>query len=171
MKLLSLCVCLVVVCLMACSRKGLPQAGTTSRADSSHVKKDSTWSVKEIVYDTIFLPGDSVEVQVLIECDKATNKPKDITIGANGNNSKMVMTLRNGILNVKSKYDSAMKIVAHQKETIHHLQQELTRVNNEKSETIIKEVYLTHWYDIAARWISLIVIIIIILLNLKPKLL
>ncbi len=175
MKMLSALCVLVVFCAVACSRKVVPQPGTISHADSSYVKKDSTWSVKEVVYDTLWLPGDSVEVEVLIECDSVTNKPKDITIGAKGDKSKLMLSLRNGILNVKSKYDSVMKINARQKETIHHLSDALVRVNKQKQETIVKVEYKTHWYDTGARWIAgivlLILIIYIVTKNLKPKLL
>ena len=79
MKLLSVCCVCVVVCLMACSRKGLPQAGTITRADSSVVKKDSTWRDVVTDIDTVYLPGDTIKIETLIECDPVTNKPKDIS--------------------------------------------------------------------------------------------
>lgn len=163
MKLLSVCCVCVVVCLLACSRKGLPQAGTITRADSSVVKKDSTWRDVVTDIDTVYLPGDTIKVETLIECDPVTNKPKDISVIVDGKHSKLEMTLRNGILKVKSKYDSVMQITINQKETIHHLQQELTRVNSQEKQTIIVEKFITHWYDIMARWLALIYILLIIL--------
>ena len=159
----ALVLCVVVVCLLACSRKGLPQAGTIARADSSFVKKDSTWRDVVTEVDTVYLPGDTIKIETLIECDSITNKPKDISVVVDGKHSKLEVILRKGILNVKSKYDSVMQITIHQKETIHQLQQELTRVSNQEKQTITVEKFKTHWYDIAARWLALIFILLVIL--------
>jgi len=155
---------LAVGCLVFSSCKvAAPAATVKERTDSTTVKKDSTWTETITEYDTIYLPGDSVMIVAWIECDSITNKAKDFEIKVDGKNLQLVLSLKNGMLNALSKYDSSKHIIAKQKELIHTLSETITKLNHEKEEVKIVTEYKTHWYDIAARWLAVIFIILIII--------
>jgi hypothetical protein len=157
---IACCFFLVVVCLVACIKP--PAATISEKNDSTNLQNDSTWTKETLTPDTIIRPGDTVRITTFIECDKATNKPKDMTMKVHGKNNELEIKLRNGLLDVMSAYDSLVLVTHHKDTEIHHLRETLIRVNKEKQEVKIKIEYKTYWFDTWARIIAIIVLIFLL---------
>jgi hypothetical protein len=154
---------LVVVCLVVSGCKSAPPAATiVEKNDSTFSKQDSTWTTERIVHDTITTPGEIIIIERLIECDSVTNKPKEFKDKVKGSNSSLEISLKDGLLRVRAKYDSLLHVIDLKEKHINTLTKSLIEVNNQKRETKIITEYKTHRYDIACRWMALILIILTI---------
>lgn len=162
---------LAVGCLVLVGCKAtVPAATVKELRDSTTHKKDSSWFVLEVDADTVYLPGDTVRIGFVIECDSVTNKPIDANAIVEGKTGRLVISLKNGLLNIMSQRDSMALVIETNNKIIHHLKNEITRIEKDKSESNPIEIYKTHWYDIAARWMAVILILIILItLLLKLK--
>jgi uncharacterized protein YcfL len=151
---------LAVGCLVFSGCKvAAPAATVTERTDSTSVKKDSTWTSVVVVHDTIVTPGETIIIEKRIECDPVTNKPKEFTDKVKGKNSTIDVSLKNGLLQVKAKYDSLLHVIDLKEQHIHTLTEVNTRLSKQKEEVKIVTAYKVHWYDIWARWIAVAVIL------------
>jgi hypothetical protein len=140
----------------------LPTATITTEKDSTTVQTDSTWTKETNRPQVIFLPGDTVRIEKFIECDKVTNKPKDMNAKLRGKNSELDVSLKNGILKITSKYDSAIRVINTKDKEIHTLRKTIIEVNSKEKEVQIKIEYKTHWYDPYCRGTVLALIVALI---------
>lgn len=116
------------------------------RSERSSVK-DSVSVIKEYSVDTVYLPGDSIEVEVLIECDSLTNKPKPIKrqiVKSQLHASIAIDT--SGILQVKCKTDSLIQIINKQKITMEryktkHFEEHIESLTKRSNEARVKWYY------------------------------
>jgi hypothetical protein len=91
---------LSLVLFASCSRNMLP----TVQNDT----KDSTVQTEHTIHttDTVYVPGDSVEISVAIPCPDAVFNQE-----VNNTNTKLKVKLKNGQLTVNCKTDSLQKII------------------------------------------------------------
>lgn len=117
--------------------------------------KDSVSVVYTVRIDTVTVPGDTVTVTDVIECDSVTNKPKPKTLRAFGHRAHVVVAVDStGQLTAQAVCDQYMKIILSQQKEIFRLQQEKRQLVRQ----INVPVYKTYWYDPPARVISLILV-------------
>lgn len=154
---------LAVGCLVLGCKVAAPATSVKEWADSTRTEKDSTWFVAEATSDTIYLPGDTIVIDHIIECDSITNKPKEFKSKTIGKNGRLELSLKNGLLMVKSKYDSAVLLIQKNEKEIYILRKSLLTINNHKEETKTVVDYKTHWYDIWARWIAVAVVLFLLI--------
>lgn len=136
-----------------------PATAVMEKSDSTTVSSDSTWFTIENVTDTIYLPGDSIPFVAIVKCDSVTNQPKDIEAVVEGQNGRLMISLKKGILKVLSERDSLKHLIETKNKVIHHLEEKVITLSNEKQTTNTVVEYRTHWYDMAARWLACISII------------
>lgn len=140
-------------------------SGCSRRVTSSITKQvsDSVF-VKEVPrFIPINIPGDTVILERVIECDPVTNKPKPFDVKKKSKQATLIVTVdNNGKLNATSICDSLRKVVEAK-------DREISRYRSEKTQVEIP-VYKTSEFDIFCRWwfaISVLIIIVTIFLKLK----
>lgn len=145
----------LLLVVAGCCRKGMPST-TTEVSDSVHVKEVTR-------FIPVSTPGDTVEIERLIECDSATNKPKPFNIKKKSRQAGLVLSVDNaGKLTGTGICDSLHQVVEAKDKEIH-------RLRKEKTVTEIP-VYVTSDFDIFCRWwfaITAIILIVTIFLKLK----
>lgn len=158
---------LSILLVVGCGRRAVPSTTTetiTIVKDSIIVKE-----VPKIVEVTV--PGDTVTVTEVIECDSVTNKPKAKKVKAGNGRAKVQLNIdASGNATVIGGCDSA-------KIAIQVLERQIEKYRNEstaKSKTVVKTVvkYRTRGIDVFCRWFTGIVLFIILLVlyqKLKPK--
>lgn len=108
---------------------------------------DSTVVTETPRADTFYLPGDTTLLEVMIECDSATNKPKPAKGSAKGQRSGVIYRVdSSGLLAVTAYADSLQEVIEAKDRLI-------DRYRKEK-QVIVQPEYRTRWYDIASRWIA-----------------
>lgn len=139
---------LLAAVVAGCSSRVAPTTTTTV--------KDSIY-VKEIVrHDTVSIPGEKIRITRFIHCDSLTHQVKPFEVKEKKNNQSLEIILNpNGELTAICKSDSLIKVIEGKDKEINHLRQEKTK------ETIPVITHEPYWYDIAARWIASIVLLLI----------
>lgn len=99
------------------------------------------------VPDSILIPGKTVTMESTSPCPPAVVFHSEIK--KNGLTS--VVDIRNGVLTQTCKEDSLKHII----ETERHFRNTVKQIV-----LPAKEVYLTHWYDIMARWVAIVLFLI-----------
>lgn len=132
-----------------CSRNIAPSV-TSEVSDSTHV-----------VYTPrpypVYLPGDTVEINRGVECDSLTNKPKPFKEIKKSRRVGVSVDLNsNGVLRVIGACDSLKLIIQAQDREIYRLRTQ----KRLEVQPVIK--YKVHSWDIACRWVTGIVLMIII---------
>lgn len=131
---------------------------TQVSSDTSTEVTDSTWTKETPREIEVRIERDTVILEHQIECDSVTNKPKPFTsIIRSGRLTQRVKVDSGGKLEAKSECDSLKKV-------FQAMDKEIFRLRHEKKETVktvVKTEYKTRWYDMAARWIASIAIVII----------
>lgn len=138
----------LLVLVFGCSRKVTTNT-TSELTDSTYVKE-----VPRFV--EVKVPGDTVTLIQYIECDSVTNKPKPFNAKVKGLRSQVAVKVNSdGQLTTDCVCDSLRNVVK-------VMDKEIFRLRHEKKE-VIKVIthteYKTRWYDIAARWVSVMTII------------
>lgn len=145
------CAGLMVLLLTAgCSRKAV-----TSVTEETEII-DSTY-IDFISRDAeVSIPRDSVVIWKFIECDSETNKPKNFKIEKTSKRSKVKVSVNDGLLVAVSDCDSLKAVISAMDKIIFRLRHETKKIK--KSEP----VYVTRRIDIICRWISGILVLLII---------
>ncbi|MGL6123951.1 MAG: hypothetical protein ACRC1W_13270 [Shewanella sp.] len=145
-------VAVLLLLVSGCSLKVAP-------ATSTEVK-DSTYVKETVRFDTLRIPGETIRVieEHFIECDSITLKAKLKHKKYKGGRSSLIISIdKNGTLQATSHCDSIEKILK-LKDT------EITRLRSEKkTETIVKITHEPRWYDIALRWVAVILTLVFII--------
>lgn len=123
--LFSICLLLLVV---GCGRKIVPS--TTIVLHDSIIYKTEEKIVR--------LPGDTIRIHKVIECDQKTNVAKDFKETRQQGINKTTVESKNGVLNVMSDCDSLLKIKNSIIEKMH---------SENKTETKVVTEYEVYWYD------------------------
>lgn len=139
-----------------CSRKGVPST-TTEVSDSVLVKEVTR-------FIPVVIPGETVNLTGLIECDSVTNKPKPFAGRAEGKHGALVAVTidHSGQLNATGGFDSLKKVVEAK-------DKEIYRLRTEKTKTVVP-VYRRTDFDTFCRWYfasTATIVIVIIFLKLK----
>lgn len=139
---------MVLLFVMAgCGRKVVPSI-TTEVSDSVHVKEVTR-------FVPVPIPGDTVTVERLIECDSVTNKPKPFNIKKKSKHASVVLTVDSaGMLTSTGVCDSLNKVIK-AKDT------EIYRLKSTKTATTTP-VYITSGFDKFCRWFFAITLILIV---------
>jgi hypothetical protein len=126
---------------------------------------DSTYHTFKIVVDTINVKGDTIKLYYENPCPNLSKiEPKLIKRKAN-NTSLTVKRDSTGSIEIDCGTASYEAYIKYQQKTIHNLRQII-----DKKQDVVLQRY-TAWYDIAARWISVICIsiaLLILILKFKP---
>jgi hypothetical protein len=147
-NLIGLGLWLLLLVASGCSRK-ITSGVTTIVRDSLIVKE-----VPRIVEK--FIPGQTVFVKEYIECDSTTNKPKPKNISASNGKAKVTVSVKaDGTLTASGGCDSLKALIEVRDKEIEHIRSTNTTKDN------IRYEHEPYWFDIAARWISSIVILAI----------
>jgi len=144
----AMMVLLIVVC--GCSRKGHTTATTTEVTDSTHTK--------EIVrYVEVMIPGETVTIEKLIECDSVTNKPRPFTIEKNSGRAGLTLIVdSSGRLTGTGECDSLKRLVEARDKEILRLK------SKTKTEVKTETVYKTRGIDKFCRVFTAVVLFILI---------
>lgn len=138
-----------------CGRKVVPSI-TTEVSDSVLVRE-----VPRFI--PVPIPGDTVEIERLVECDSVTNKPKPFAVTKKATRASLQVSIDTaGRLQSKAICDSLQKIVEAK-------DREIRRIRKEKT-VIEKPVYVTTGFDRFCRWwfaITATILIVTIFLKLK----
>lgn len=145
-KLFHIGLMVLLLMVVGCGRKVTPSTST--------IVKDSIY-VKEVPrYVEVKIPGDTVTITEVIECDSVTNKPKAFERKEKSGRATLKVELTDqGQLTATSECDSLLEVIKVLDKEIFHLKHE------SKKETIVVTEYKTRWFDIAARWIAGIVML------------
>ncbi len=139
----------LLLAVVGCSRKIAPSTATEVH--------DSVRT--EIVYRDVpvQVPGETVTVRdTIIRCDKATNKPIPMEIKQRKGAAFVDLKIKaDGSISGTGGCDSLAAVIKAKDQLITKLRTEKTIITN----TVIQ--YERHWYDIAARWIAGIFILIV----------
>lgn len=142
---------LLMFALGGCKR---PPVRNEYRSDSTHVQ--------ELVrIDTVQLQGDSILVEVPIECDSLTNQPKPVKYRFNSSLSSLTVT-GSGILSINS-IRRPQRLLFPGKDRIEY------RDKGVEKEVVVTE-YITRRIDIFCRWftgIALLLTLLYIIYKLK----
>lgn len=132
--------------VFGCSKK-IATSTTLEVTDSTYVKE-----VPRFV--EVKVPGDTITLTEYIECDSVTNKPKPAEFKASGSRAYVSAKVKaNGELTVTGGCDSL-------KHVVELMDKEIFRLRHEKKEVVkVVTVFKAAWYDIAARWVSVLTII------------
>lgn len=135
--------------MVGCSRNIAPSV-TSEVSDSTHVR----YVPRPF---PVYIPGDTVEINRGVECDSLTNKPKAFDVKKKSGRVNVSVNMNsNGRLTIVGVCDSLMKIIKAQ-------DREIFRLRSQKRfevQPVIK--YKVHSWDIACRWVTGIVLMIII---------
>lgn len=138
-----------------CGRKVVPST-TTEVSDSVLVRE-----VPRFI--PVPIPGDTVEVERLVECDSATNKPKPFTVTKKATRASLKVSIDTaGRLSSTGICDSMQKVVEAKDREIYRLRQEKTVTE--------KPIYLNSDFDNFCRWwfaATALILIVTIFLKLK----
>lgn len=127
----------LLLVVAGCGRKVMPSI-TTEVSDSILVKE-----VPRFI--PVHIPGDTVEVERLVECDSATNKPKPFAVKKKSTRASLTLSIdAAGRLRSTGVCDSLQKVVEARDLEIYRLRKEKT--------VIEKPVYLTSGFDNFCRW-------------------
>jgi hypothetical protein len=161
--------CCLFLLIVACGGCKTPTATLNSNKETTKKEKDSVRVVEKIREVQVQVPGDTVVIKERIECDQKTNKPIAKTFeGHNGKAfSKTTIDSDGNITTEGGCSPWITKVNALEKE-VTYWKSLFESQSQQTSEVKIKEVYKTHWYDIAARWMALILIVYIILKIYNP---
>lgn len=138
---------MMVLLLVAvgCSRKATPSV-TTEVTDSTYTKEIPRPFI-------VRLPGDTVRITRLIECDPVTNKPRPFKAAKkSGRASEQAELKANGELTVTGTCDSLNKV-------IQTMDKEIYRLRTEKKK-IVQPEYLTRDFDKVCRWYFAITVLL-----------
>jgi hypothetical protein len=144
---------LMLLIVMGC--KTIRSDSRTEIKDSSIVRITPRWV-------PVGVPERRLDVNMKIECDPVTNKPKPVTQAFKGDKTSGAINLdAQGNLTGNVTCDSLQHLVEVRDSTITRLRFEKTA----EVKTIIKEVYKTYWFDQVARTIAIICILFILIKN------
>lgn len=136
-----------------CGRKVVPSI-TTEVSDSILVKE-----VPRFI--PVPVPGDTVEIERMVDCDSVTNKPKPFSIKKKSTRASLTVSIDNtGKLHSTAICDSLQKVVEAKDREIYRLRKETTKI----------PVYVTSEFDNFCRWwfaITAIILIVTIFFKLK----
>lgn len=159
-RVLSIPGLMVLLLVVAgCSRK-VTSSTTTEVTDSVYVKE-----VPRFI--EILIPGDTVEIERMVECDSVTNKPKPFTVRKKSKTASLTVGIDSqGRLTGTGVCDSLQKIIEAK-------DKEITRIRKEKTkEVIVQTEYKPRGIDIFCRWftgISMLTCIALIFFFLNKK--
>jgi len=140
-----------VIVVVGCGRKAVPTTSIKSEVHDSVITKEVTRFV------AVKLPGDTVTITDYIECDSITNKPLPKKINAHGARAKIAITINSsGLITGTGGCDSIKAVVEAKDKLIYQLRIENKTLNETKF------VHQPAWFDIAARWIASVFILLII---------
>jgi uncharacterized protein YcfL len=154
MKTMRVFILFAILLLSGCSNKSV--VSSTEVKDSVHVEY-----IPRMV--EVKVPGEKVTVTKYIECDSVTNKPKPIDIAATKGKAHVAVVIdKEGQLTANSECDSLTELIK-------VLDQKITRLKSEKQTVVLPPeiVYKTYWFDVPARFISLLTLLIIIVYILR----
>lgn len=145
MRLLTISLVLLLVAV-GCSRKALPSA-TAEVHDSTRV------IVKEREVK-VSVPGERVTVHDTIPCDQATGKTRPKEISASSDGAFVKASIKSdGSITLTGGCDSLQAVMKAKDSLIFRLRTE--KITETKFE------HEPYWYDMAARWISGVTIILV----------
>jgi hypothetical protein len=150
---------LILIWLSSCSRRVITQT-------VEHTIIDSVYVTLKPRDTTIYIPGDTVRITDIIECDSITNKPKPINISSrSGRAQAQVQITADGRLNILAHCDSLEQVITVMDKEIFRLRQEKRTINvvTEK-----KPSKLRVWANNIA-WTLAIIFLAIILIRLITK--
>jgi len=135
-----------IILLLAVACRSVAPTTTTKTSDSTMV-------IVNTRVDTLYLPGEMVELPpIYIECDSTTNRPKPFVQKKSGKNVKLRAGLdRKGLLTINCKEDSLLQITKVLDSTIFRLRSE--------HKVVVMPPVVTHkplWFDVMFRWWALI---------------
>lgn len=153
----ALIIGLGILVVVGCGRKAVPTT-TTEIRDSIIVKE-----VPRVV--EVPVPGETVTVTEYIECDSVTNKPKPKKINARSGKAVMNIDVKaDGSITGSGGCDSLKALIQTADKLIERYR------SAQKTEVKIEYVHQPYWYDIAARWIACIALVLFVL-TVKSKIL
>jgi len=135
----------VVGFFASCSKKTF--TNTSQTKDSIHIE------YKERLVE-VPVPGDTVEVEKLIECDSLTNKPKPFTVKMKSGRARINLKVDSkGSLTATGICDSLTRIVKLADKEIFRLREKIEKLE------VLKTEYKTRTIDKIARWFMLVALL------------
>ncbi len=115
---------------------------------------DSVRVVERERIDTVFFPGEMLTIDMEIECDSVTNKPKPATFSKQQGGARTTITVDDqGRLQGRAGCDSLAAVVKLK-------DIEIFRLQKEKTASVVEVAKPTPWYDMMCRWIAGIVVLL-----------
>ena len=152
----------IVLLLSGCKKELSPVVSTTTEKTTS----DSTIVKETVRLVEVKVPGDSVPYAVQIECDPITNKPKPFQFQKSGKQASVNMALDgNGRL-------TGVAACAEMQQKVEVKDREINRLRKEYQalhETKLKVVHRPPWYDVACRWITGLLLLVLLLIYLFKR--
>ena len=131
--------------LTSCSPRTITNSSEVK--DSIHIE----YVPREVV---VTLPGDTVEIIKVIECDPVTNKPKPFQISKKATKAKIHLKVNSsGQLTATGSCDSLRQVITALDKEVFHLRKE------KKSTVKVVEVFKTRKIDKFCRWFTIIVVV------------
>lgn len=154
LALLGVAILSLLLLVVGCSRKAAPSTYTVEKeTDSIHTKIE----YRDV---PVLVPGEKVVVKEYIECDKATNQPKEKEIKAKSGKSFVDVSIKkDGSITATGGCDSLTVVIQAKDSIIAHYK----TMSKSKTETKVVTEYINHWYDPYCRGFSLIVLLAITL--------
>jgi adenine specific DNA methylase Mod len=143
--------CLMVLLMVAvgCGPRIMPSVTTEV--------KDSVWTKEIVRIDTVHIPGDTIILRTVIECDPVTNKPKPAKVRVKSDRGAVDLDINNkGEIVAKGITFDLWKQIELRDKEIHRLRSE------KRKETHVVTKYKTRQIDVFCRWITAILFLLLI---------
>ena len=144
-----------MVSLTSCSRRAIGTTETSETVDSVRIE----YIPREVI---VTLPGDTVEIIKVIECDPVTNKPKPFQLSKKATKAKIQVKVdAKGQLTASGSCDSLKHVITALDKEVFHLRKE------KKNKVEVVPFYKTRKIDVICRcftgaWVIAFIIYIIV---------